>query len=498
MIAGTRDLGWTGAILGTLAIILIINPVGFVGGGWDDWQYLNAARCWVEHGPCLPRDHWQGRWPIVAPLAAVMAVFGESRLTVGLPSLAYSLCCLALLSWLGNRLAARPSGYIAALLLLVAPAFAIGLLDPTVEAAELFFLLAAACFTALFAERRGLWLAFAAALSLGLAFQVRETALAAAPLAMVGAWLLARNDRSAWLAAIAGALLPLIVETVIFWVAAGDPMWRRNLSLAHTQIPSSELLHQAGDGRSPLFNPAYIANWRHEPGIQLHWLVDGLVNLIVNAKAGMTIAAATLLFAIFGRNLLPRDRKLVVWCLGIALYWACFLIYFLAIDPKPRMMMVPIVLTAIGFAVLLRDRWNRSSALIAPAIAATVFSTGLLMTFAQPEVASSEAIVEQWAKRHPGQIETDETTRRHLTLSRAASDFADLSSERPYLVLRLATRCSVWADEDMNGAVVVLERSAMSLIDPRGIKKVNNFCLFRYLRPISPEIIEQSDRVVAS
>ena len=218
------------AILGTLAIILIVNPVGFVGGGWDDWQYLNAARCWVEHGPCLPTDHWQGRWPIVAPLAAVIAIVGESRLTVGLPSLAYSLGCLTLLSWLGNRLAGKPIGDAAALFLLVSPVFAVELLDPTVEAAELFFLLAAACCTAQFTERRGRWMAFGAGLCLSLAFQVRETSVAAAPLALIGAWLLARNDRSSLLAAFAGAMLPIAAEALTFWLVAGDPMWRRNLS----------------------------------------------------------------------------------------------------------------------------------------------------------------------------------------------------------------------------------------------------------------------------
>ena len=194
-ITADKHFPWIAAIIGALALILIVNPVGFVGGGWDDWQYLNAARCWAAHGICLPTDHWQGRWPIIAPLAAVIAIFGESRLTVGLPSLFYSAGCLALLAWLGNRLAAKPVGYIAALLLLVAPAFAVELVDPTVEAAELFFLLAAACCGVLFAENRERRSAFCVGLFLSLAFQVRETAAAAAPVALIAAWLLARDDR---------------------------------------------------------------------------------------------------------------------------------------------------------------------------------------------------------------------------------------------------------------------------------------------------------------
>lgn len=165
------------------------------------------------------------------------------------------------------------------------------------------------------------------------------------------------------------------------------------------------------------------------------------------------------------------------------------LIYVLAIDPKPRMMMVPIVLTTMALAILLRDRVVKGSILMARTAAAIVGGTGLLVTFAQPQIGSSEPTVERWAKRFPGQIETDETTRRHLELSKAAKEFADLPSKRPLLLLRLATRCSTWADEVMHGALVTLDRSPMGLVDPPQEKRVNNFCLFRYLRPVSPEAI---------
>lgn len=490
MIAANKPLPWIAAIVGTLAIILVVNPVGFVGGGWDDWQYLDAARCWASHGPCLPTDHWQGRWPIIAPLASVIALFGESRLTVGLPSLAYSLGCLALLAWLGNRLAGKPVGYIAALLLLVAPAFAVELVDPTVEAAELMFLLAGACCAVLFADSRDRRAAFCAGLCLSLAFQVRETALAVAPLALVGTWLLARDDRKSWFATIAGALLPLALELLIFWLATGDPLWRRRQSLGHTQIASSELLGPPDRSHLPFFNRAYIANWRHGPGIHIHWLVDGLVNLVVDMKAGLSIAASAILFALYRRKLQARDRRLVGWSLVVAAYWACFLIYALAIDPKPRMMLVPIALTAFALAILLRDRIARDSPLLPGCVLAASLLVGLSLTIIHPQVRTSEPAVERWANRFPGQIETDETTRRHLALTPAAVQFAQLGSDRPLLVLRLGTRCSTWAQAIMKGALVPLERSPTSLIDPPRQDKINNFCLFRYARPVNPQTIE--------
>ena len=78
-----RGWPWLVALVISLALILIINPVGFLGGGLDDWHYLNAARCWAAHGPCLPQDHWQGRWPVVAPIGASIFLLGENRFSVG-------------------------------------------------------------------------------------------------------------------------------------------------------------------------------------------------------------------------------------------------------------------------------------------------------------------------------------------------------------------------------------------------------------------------------
>lgn len=112
---------------GNRSVILSVNPIGFMGDGWDDWQYLEAARCWRAHGPCLPHDHWQGSWPVIAPLAAITLLFGKSRLTVGIAPLTASIICLVLIAKVGNHLAGRPAGFVAALLFQTAPALSIQL-----------------------------------------------------------------------------------------------------------------------------------------------------------------------------------------------------------------------------------------------------------------------------------------------------------------------------------------------------------------------------------
>src|SRR5947209_4303652 len=115
----------------------MLNPGGYIGGGQDDWRYLNAVRCWRYHGPCLPYDHWQTRWPLIAPTAALTSILGESRLTISLAPLTASVLALFLLALVGNKLIGRPIGWIGALLFAAIPAFSSQFTDLTVEGAEL-------------------------------------------------------------------------------------------------------------------------------------------------------------------------------------------------------------------------------------------------------------------------------------------------------------------------------------------------------------------------
>lgn len=475
---------WQAALVATLLLILLVNPVGFVGGGWDDWQYLNAARCWAEHGPCLPRDHWQGRWPVVTPLAAMIALAGENRLAVGLPSLAYALGCLWLLVRLGNRLAGPPVGYAAGLILLVMPIFGVELLDPNAEHPELFFLLAAANFIEAYARREGPWLAFAAGLSWSLAFQVRETAIAGLPLLGIAAWMLARRDPRSLAAAAVGAALPFIAELVVYYSATGDPLWRRHLSVAHTEVPSTELVGPVDHSRPPFLNPDYIAGWRHQPGIHLHWTVDGLVNLLANVMAGLGIPFALAFAALFWRKLGPRDRRLVGWGLGAALIWACILIYVLAIDPKPRMMFVPVALTALALAVMILRMAAAGSLAVARAALIVCWLAGTTNILLHPQVRTSEAAAERWARSYPGAIETDETTRRHLALVPASTGFSGLADGRPMLAIKLDIDCGKWASQRLPGSLQLVDRSPFSLMDRLAPGRGGNLCLFRYLAPV--------------
>ena len=103
--------GWWIPLLIAVAVIAI-NPVGYMGGGADDFQYLQAARCWVEHGPCLPTSPWSGRWPVIAPVAVVLGTLGESRVTAAIAPALWWIGAIVALGVLGGRLFGRRTGII--------------------------------------------------------------------------------------------------------------------------------------------------------------------------------------------------------------------------------------------------------------------------------------------------------------------------------------------------------------------------------------------------
>ncbi|MDB5700626.1 MAG: hypothetical protein JWL66_825 [Sphingomonadales bacterium] len=66
-----------GLLLLTAVLLTLVNPIGYHGGGADDWYYLQAARCLVEtQGLCLPHTHWAARFPLILPMAAAIGTIG--------------------------------------------------------------------------------------------------------------------------------------------------------------------------------------------------------------------------------------------------------------------------------------------------------------------------------------------------------------------------------------------------------------------------------------
>jgi hypothetical protein len=312
-----------------------------------------------------------------------------------------------------------------------------------------------------------------------MAFQVRETAIIAA--AMAAVFVVSRRPLLRHLlVAMMAFLAPLLIEFILYWQLTGDPLYRRKLSVGHTLLVSPELLGPVDTQNGPFFNKAYIANWRREPGIYIHWLIDGPLNLLLNARAGWSLAFVVILLTVLpGRiSKVARQRALVL--VAVCTSYVCVLIYALAVDPKPRIMLVPLTISSVALAVLLTALWRRREAAMAKFLVAGHILSGAAILFVQPRVQPVEDGAQNWIARFPGGLEADPYTLRHLALVPNISHVSQLGMQRPFLLHATELGCSN-----------VLLKSGLSddtgrLVGVRPMARVTNLnagwelCLFRY------------------
>lgn len=405
-----------GAALILLALLVAaLNPIGYVGGGGDDWHYLRAAECWAANGPCVAHDHWTARWPLIAPMAGTIAAFGESRLVVSLVPFLYGAAALASFAYIAERLFGHAAALAGGCALLLTPAFSLSLTRPNVDMVELAWLLGAlaALLGALSSRRRAL-AALAGAL-LALAVLSRETSFVFAGVA--GLWFLAApaEDKKLLLWAAPGFALPLLGEMLVHWLAAGEPLHRLSLAFGHTRIVSTELAPWVDMSRSPILNPDFIAGWKASNGIDAHWTVKPVLNLFSHPEIGFTLLAAILLFVAFRREVAAGTRRRLGRLLASAGLAALLLTYVLAIDPKPRMFLPLACAAAAAIGALAPPAWAAGRRLL-PVFAALLLAPALLVLAAAPTVADAESVAAGWVAASPDTVTLDETTRRHFAL----------------------------------------------------------------------------------
>jgi hypothetical protein len=377
-------------------------------------------------------------------------------------------------------------GWIAALLLLLTPAFAVQLSQPSVEATELCFIFAGFLALLKWQERPILAWAFAAGLLFSLAIQVRETALVAAPFGF--AYLYVGKPKPKLLdllVASAGFALPFLVEFVWFVMSVGDPFYRLKLSIHHTQIWSSELLGPIDRSRSPFFNKAYIANWRMEPGIHVYWAIDGLLNLFVNGLGGLSFPFVTLIL-LFAHNKVGQHvwRQALTLLLVAVAYMAC-LIYPFAIDPKARMMLAALSMTNLAFALLIWKLRAVGHAMTAYALLFAATILGVVLQYGHQRTGLIEKAATRWISIYPGQIEIELSTRKYLTLVSSARFLPNMGSNRSLLLFASGVSCEEWLKETglPRGALTIIRTAKNTRVNLLGLG--GELCLLHYEQHIS-------------
>lgn len=383
---------------------------------------------------------------------------------------------------LGRLLFDRRAGLIAASAIAIMPVFAIQALDPNVDVFELFFILAG--FAALLRGRtddRRIY-PILCGFCFGLALQARETALAAAPVALVAFAIVYRNrSPRMWLLAAGAFALPFALEASLYAWQTGDPFWRRRQSMHHSELVTTELKGRISVDGSPFFNRDLIANWRHEPGISIHWAVDGFVNLVANPRT----AGIFLLFALFwvqtrnGRIGTARRRSGLLAL--AALTYAAILIYLFAIDPKPRMVLPALVATALATAPLFAEL-ERQRPAFAKMTACGILILSILSVSSGYRTGTADKLLREWIRHNGDQIETVRQTRRRMVFIPDAGRLAGAGSGRPLLLVQVNNSCVSWLDE------IGIDRSWLAVENEAGlgtypaswIPHQAHLCLFRY------------------
>lgn len=404
-------------LLCLLAALLLVNPIGYLGGGGDDWHYLQAARCWAAEGFCRPHDHWAARWPLIAPMAASLAAIGDYRAAVGLVPLAYAIAAVLLFAHIVERWFGATAGLVAGATLLLTPIFSSMLLQPNADMVELAFLLGAmaAWLGAIDTGRRRF--AILTGMAFALAVQTRETSLVYLCVAAMAFLRSPPGQQRLMLWAVPGFVVPIGLEALVYWLASGDLLGRFHLALQHARIPSTELSPLVDTSRSPLLNPAFISGWRPANGIDLHWSINGIVNLITHDQIGLTLGAALLLAGAAIRTGLPAETRHILARLSVgAAGAALLLIYVLCVDPKPRMFMPLACAASVVAATVGLGAWRAGRRALPAAVAALLPITSMLVFAALPNFVQAEAAAEQWLKDLGPSVTTNETTHRHLAL----------------------------------------------------------------------------------
>lgn len=450
--------------------LLLVNPVGFVGGGHDDARYLDAARCWAASGSmCVPSEHWAARWPVVAPLAGALALFGDSRSAVGLGSLPWWIAALVLSGWVGKLWWSRGAGLAAAIVLASVPAVAILALRPGADLPELAAQLAALAFGTLAVARGSAPLALAAGAAAGIAVATRETSIVFCAVAAL-AWIVLGSTHRRLLGwAVAGLAAVMLAEMAAYGVATGDPLFRFRLSLAHGAVPSQFLAPGVDTSRSPILNPDFIAGWIRPLGIEVWWPLDPWLNLLPHPEIGPWLVVGGLLGLVAARRG-TRSQARMLAALGLAsAAIAGALVYGLAVDPRPRMFLLPAAAAALAIAA----GASGPARLVGLASGGLLVAAGALGLARSPSIGPLEAAAQAWVEQHPGQIETDRQTRDMLALVPEARRLPLAPADKPLRLTIRLTRC----DDALAAAI---REGRVSLEGSASLGDGSSLCLLRY------------------
>lgn len=455
-----------------LVLLIAFRPTGYLGGGGDEFYYLEAARCVAQHGLCLPETHWQARLSVVAPIGWVMGWQGDSPLSVAIVPFAYIIAATILFALNVKRCFGRTAAMLASFVLVLTTAFSLYPLEPGVDVPELAWVLAALLAGQISVEHDDRRLAALAGVALALALMSRLTALSFLPIIALGWFLLPASKR--WLAIPFGLGFAAILgaEAAAYYYVTGNPAYSWLLSLHHTRIPSTELPPGIDLSRGALFNLDLIRNWKRSMGIEVHWTVDPLLNLVADPHCGLTLIGAGGLALTQWRGA-QMKRPIIILAIAALLHFL-ILTFVLAIDPKPRMFLFEFAVAATVIGVLGVQAWRVRQRALLTILLLLIALRCLAMTADSIDLRPLETAANDWVAAVPNGLHTDEWSRRTLALVPAANvlPIADTTYRGP--LLRVVTTSCEAAAQSAGADWRVVRAQAFMRAEPSFVTAFRN------------------------
>lgn len=393
---------WTVLAVGFFVFMVTLSWTGFLES--DDLFYARAAEGWLGHFPFLGNTHWALRHFIVLPTALFFAVLGRGVFALELPMLLYAAGICLLQGLAITRVAGGVAGALAVLLMLAVPGFAAGASMAFDDLPEAFFILASlwSFHFAVEGQRRGLFIL--AGVCAGCAFITRETTLVLLALYLV-LFLAGYGRRLDYVWMGVGFTVVFGAETMLLWLASGDPLWRMHVALNGV----------AGD------NPSMVQLQINQDGLDRHGvilaprLLQPLIELFANQQLGLLAWLGVPAAVLLSRRAVPDGVKRPARLFGLlALFWfgiLCYGLWFLWL--VPRYQLLTECALAVPAALWIARQLAAGRRAVPLGVLAAMLGSGVLLSAAanHGQMFGEQALA-AFAREHAGPIRTDPATLR--------------------------------------------------------------------------------------
>ena len=395
------------------AAIIIWNLafVGFISS--DDVSYLGNARDWLNRFPNVPDSHWGVRHTVVLPIAASIAIFGESERALALPSLFYQLALVGVTVCFVYRAAGIVAASMVGALVLTLPLYALNSSIANADTPELLFATLSFWLFMLATERKdNVLLLFGAGLSAAFAVMTRESPIAL--LFFYSVLFLAGYGMSRWRYWImAGAFLIVEGSEMLYYaLAAGDPLHRVKIVLESASTdyrpPANglEFDYKGAVRISPLIDWALPIVTRVDFAALFYFTVPAIGWLYITrkktgramttARMAFCLAAVWIVFIAFAlRNVGLQPRYYSVLALSAIVVIGIWLGY--GLWPKYRKQAAIIFALALGGNLLALYVANKSPMPGPHALVSYLSSNDVQNLVIDPELYNRSATLLGWA-----------------------------------------------------------------------------------------------------